>query len=259
VWVDSHCHLDFPDFAADLDAVVDRAAAAGVTTMLSICTHLTRFAGVLATAVRFPQVFATVGVHPHEVAAEGVATVDRLVALADHPKVVGFGETGLDFHYDRSPRDAQEASFRIHIEAARQTGLPVVIHTRNADARMMQILDEEMARGRFSGVLHCFSSSDALARQAIGHGLMISFSGILTFKKAEALQATAAALPLDSLLVETDAPYLAPVPYRGKRNEPAHTAVTGARLAHLKGVDEAVMAAASTANFHRLFAKTASR
>lgn len=255
MWVDSHCHLDFPDFAADLDGVVGRAAAAGVTTLLTICTHLSRLAAVLAVADRFANVFATVGVHPHEVAGEGVADVDRLVALARHPKVVGFGETGLDFHYDRSPRDRQEASFRVHIAAARQTGLPVVIHTRSADARTMAILAEEMARGPFTGVLHCFSGDDALARAAIGLGLLISFSGIVTFRKAEALRATAALLPAASLLVETDAPYLAPEPHRGKRNEPAFTAVTGARLAALRGTSAAELAAVTSANFHRLFAK----
>jgi TatD DNase family protein len=255
VWVDSHCHLDFPDFADELDAVVDRARAAGVTTLLTICTHLSRFERVLAVAERFPRVYATVGVHPHEVATEGVAAVETLVGLARHPKVVGFGETGLDFHYDRSPRDAQEASFRTHLAAARATGLPVVIHTRNADARTMAVLDDAMAEGRFTGLLHCFSGSDALARHAVGHGLMISFSGILTFKKAEALQATAAAVPIEHLLVETDAPYLAPVPHRGKRNEPAYTALTGARLAALHRQPAAALARATTDNFHRLFRK----
>ncbi|MFO1154280.1 MAG: TatD family hydrolase [Rhodospirillales bacterium] len=255
MWVDSHCHLDFPDFADDLDATVERAAAAGVTTMLTICTHLSRADGVLAVADRFPQVFATLGIHPHEVAGEGVAVPDRLVQLAQHPKVVGLGETGLDFHYDHSPRDLQEASFRGHIRAARRCGLPVVIHTRNADEATMRILDEEMAAGAFTGVLHCFSSSERLAHHAIGLGLYISFSGIVTFKKADALQAIAAGLAEDRLLVETDAPYLAPVPHRGRRNEPAHTAVTGRKLASVRGVEAAALAEATTANFFRLFAK----
>lgn len=261
MWVDSHCHLDFPDFAADLDGVVARAAAAGVTAMLTIGTRLSRLAGVLAVAERFPHVYATAGVHPHEAAAEGLAAdpeagVARLVEAARHPKVVGFGETGLDFHYDHSPRAVQETSFRIHLEAARRTGLPVVIHTRDAEARTMAILDEEMAKGRFAGVLHCFSGTDALARHAVGHGLLVSFSGILTFKKTEALQRAAAALPAESLLVETDAPYLAPAPHRGKRNEPAFTPLTGARLAALQGLAPAELARLTTRNFHRLFART---
>ncbi|MFO1127763.1 MAG: TatD family hydrolase [Rhodospirillales bacterium] len=255
MWVDSHCHLDFPDFGDDLDATVARAAEAGVTTMLTICTHLTRAARVLAVAERFANVFATVGVHPHEVAAEGVAAADRLARLAEHPKVVGFGETGLDFYYDHSPREVQEASFRAHIAAARSCRLPVVIHTRNADETTMRVLDEEMEQGGFTGVLHCFSSSEALARHAVALGLHISFSGILTFKKTEALQAIAAVVPDDRLLVETDAPYLAPVPHRGRRNEPAYTALTGARLAGIRGVEPADLAQTTSANFFRLFAK----
>ncbi len=196
--------------------------------------------------------------HPHEVAEEGVTAADRLVRLADHPKVVGFGETGLDFYYDHSPRDLQEASFRAHIRAARRCRLPVVIHTRNADEATMRILDDEMAEGVFEGVLHCFSASERLARHAVGHGLYISFSGIITFKKAEALQAIASGLPEDRLLVETDAPYLAPVPHRGRRNEPAYTALTGHKLAALRGVEAAALARATTANFFRLFTKAAS-
>jgi TatD DNase family protein len=257
VWVDSHCHLDFPDFADDLDATVGRAAEAGVATMLTICTRQTKADRVLAVADRFPNIFATIGVHPHEVAAEGVTAADRLVRLADDPKVVGLGETGLDFHYDHSPRDLQEASFRAHIAAARRCRLPVVIHTRDADEATIRILDDEMAQGAFAGVLHCFTASERLARHAVGHGLYISFSGIITFKKTDTLQAIASGLPEDRLLVETDAPYLAPVPHRGRRNEPAFAALTGDKLASLRGVEATALARATTANFFRLFAKAA--
>ncbi len=259
MWVDSHCHLDFPDFGAELDAVVERANAAGVTTMLTISTHLSRFDGVLAVAERFPNVYCTVGIHPHEVASEGVAPVDRLIELAQHPKVVGFGETGLDFFYDHSPRALQEEGFRAHIAAARATGLPVIIHTRDADAATMRVLDEEMAKGPFTGLLHCFSSGAELAARAIVHGLHISFSGILTFKKSSQLIDIARTLPVDRLLVETDAPFLAPVPHRGKRNEPAFTRMTGAKLAEAHGMDEAAMASLTTANFFRLFHKAGKR
>lgn len=257
MWVDSHCHLDFPDFADDLEATVARAAEAGVTTMLTICTRLTKADQVLAVAERFPNIFASVGVHPHEVAAEGLATVERLAELAQHPKVVGFGETGLDFYYDHGPRDLQEASFRAHIAAARRCRLPVIIHTRNADEATIRILDDEMANEPFAGVLHCFTASERLARRAVALGLYISFSGIITFKKADELRTIASGLPEDRLLVETDAPYLAPVPHRGRRNEPAHTALTGQTLARLRAVDAAEMARTTTANFFRLFAKAA--
>jgi TatD DNase family protein len=257
VWVDSHCHLDFPDFADDLEATVARAGEAKVATLLTICTRLTKADQVLAVAERFPNVFATVGVHPHEVAAEGVAAVDRLERLAQHPKVVGLGETGLDFHYDHSPRDLQEASFRVHIAAARGCRLPVVIHTRNADDALIRILDDEMAKEPFAGVLHCFSATERLARHAVALGLYISFSGIITFKKADELRAIASALPDDRLLVETDAPYLAPVPRRGRRNEPAYTVLTGHALASLRGTEATAMARTTTANFFRLFTKAA--
>jgi hydrolase, TatD family len=255
MWVDSHCHLDFPDFADELDAVVARAEAAGVTTMLTISTHLSRIDRVIAVAERFPNVFCTVGIHPHEVASEGVAPVDRLVEIARHPKVVGFGETGLDFFYDHSPRDAQEEGFRAHIAAAREAGLPVVIHSRDADEATIRVLDDEMAKGPFTGLLHCFSSGPELAVRAIIHGLHISLSGILTFKKSQQLVDIAGTLPVDRLLVETDAPFLAPVPHRGKRNEPAFTRLTGRKLADIHAMDEAAMARATTDNFFRLFHK----
>lgn len=253
--VDSHCHLDFPDFRDDLDAVVARARAAGVGTMLTICTHITRFPQVLDVAERFDNVFCTVGIHPHEAAREPEATVGRLLDLASHPKVVGFGETGLDFHYEHSPRKDQERSFRIHIAAAREAGLPVVIHTRSADAETRQIITEEQAAGPFTGVLHCFSAGRQLADAAMDAGLYVSFSGIVTFKKAEALREVAAALPQERLLVETDAPYLAPVPHRGRRNEPALVSLTAVEVARIRGVDAGSFAAATTANFFNLFSK----
>lgn len=255
MWVDSHCHLDFPDFADELDAVVARAEAAGVTTLLTISTHLSRIERVIAIAERFANVFCTVGIHPHEVASEGVAPVERLIEIARHPKVVGFGETGLDFFYDHSPRDLQEAGFRAHIAASREAGLPVVIHSRDADEAMIRVLDDEMGKGPFTGLLHCFSSGPELAVRAIVHGLHISLSGILTFKKSTQLVDIAGTLPVERLLVETDAPFLAPVPHRGKRNEPAYTRLTGRKLAELHAMDEVAMAMATTDNFFRLFHK----
>jgi TatD DNase family protein len=253
--VDSHCHLDFPDFADDLDALLERAAAAGVGLMVSIGTKLSQFDKVLAVAERYPQVYCTVGIHPHEAATEAKTDAAQLIALAAHPKVIGFGETGLDYFYDHSPREQQRAAFRSHIQAARETGLPVIVHTRDADEDTAAILAEEAAIGPFAGLIHCFSSSRQLAEKAIDLGLYISLSGILTFNKAEELRDTVRTLPLERLLVETDAPYLAPVPKRGKRNEPAFVAHTAAKLAELKGLDAAALAAATTANFHRLFTK----
>jgi TatD DNase family protein len=255
--VDSHCHLDFPDFKDELDAVVRRAGDAGVGAMLTICTHVTRFEQVLRVAERYDNVFCTVGIHPHEAANEPEVTAEHLIRMAEHAKVVGFGETGLDYFYEHSPRERQQANFRAHIAAARRAGLPVVIHTRDADEDMARILEEETAIGPFSGVLHCFSSSRGLAERALALGLHISLSGILTFKNAHDLRETAQSLPLDRVLVETDAPYLAPVPMRGKRNEPAFTAHTAAALARVMGLEEGALARASTDNFFRLFAKAA--
>ena len=253
--VDSHCHLDFPDFADELDAVVQRGRDHGVGLFLTINTHLTRFERVLAVAERFPDVYCTVGIHPHEAGSEPHAETERLIELARHPKVVGFGETGLDYYYDKSPRDRQRDSFRAHITAAREVGLPVIVHTRDADGDTMDILAEEMAKGAFTGLIHCFSSGPELAEKALEIGLHISISGIVTFKKAEALQETVKTIPLDRLLVETDCPYLAPIPFRGKRNEPAYVAHTAAKVAELQGVSSAELAQATTANFHRLFTK----
>jgi TatD DNase family protein len=250
--VDSHCHLDFPDFAAERDAVVARARAAGVGTMLTIGTRLDQFPGVRAIAEAEPDIWCSVGAHPHEAADHAATTADDLVALATHPRVVGIGETGLDYHYDHSPRDVQERVFRAHIAASRQSGLPLIIHAREADDDVALILRQEAAP---PGVMHCFSSGRGLAEAALALGFCISISGIVTFRNADELRAIVRDIPLDRLLVETDAPYLAPVPHRGKRNEPAHVAVTAAAVAALKGVEPEVLAAATTDNFFRLFAK----
>lgn len=254
--VDSHCHLDFPEFAADLDGVVARAGEAGVGMMLTIGTHLSKWQGVRAVAERFANVYCTVGVHPHEAGTEGQGDAARLIALAGtDAKVIGIGETGLDFYYDKSPRDAQATSFRAHIAAARELGLPLVVHARDADAECAAILHEEYAKGAFTGVMHCFSSSRQLAETALEIGFFISLSGIATFKGAAALQAIVPDIPADRLLVETDAPFLAPVPLRGKRNEPAFVAHTAAAVAKLRGVEVAALAAQTTDNFFRLFTR----
>ena len=253
--VDSHCHLDFPDFAEEVERVVARAHTAGVGVMLSIGTRLDRFDGVLALAERFPSVYCTVGVHPNEADSAPDVQVGQLLELARHPKVVGFGETGLDFYYERSDRERQKRAFRIHLEAARQTQLPAVIHTRNADEDMAEILTEEMAKGAFPALIHCFSSGPQLAEIAIKFGFYISVSGIITFKNADGLRQVVAGVPLDHLLVETDSPYLAPIPFRGKRNEPAHVVHTAHKVAEVKGVEQGAFAQTTTANFHRLFTK----
>jgi TatD DNase family protein len=223
--------------------------------MLTICTHVTRFSRVLAVAERFDDVFCTVGVHPHEAAHEPEVTVERLVDFAQHPKVVGFGETGLDFYYEHSSRDVQTKSFRTHIAAARETGLPLVVHTRHADQETAAVLAEEHAVGPFTGVLHCFSAGMQLAEKALGLGFYISFSGIMTFKKADYLRRIAAAIPLNRILVETDAPYLAPVPRRGERNEPAFIVYTAEEVGRVAGVETLAFQQATTENFFRLFGK----
>ncbi len=252
--VDSHCHLDFPDFAAEREAVVARAGAAGVGTMLTIGTRLDEFHGVRAIAEADPVIWCSVGAHPHEAADHADLLPDQLVALTAHPKAVGIGETGLDFHYDLSPRDIQKRVFRAHIAASRATGLPLVIHAREADSEIARILDEERPP---PGVLHCFSSGRTLAEAALALGFYVSISGIVTFKNADDLRAIVRDLPLDRLLVETDSPYLAPVPYRGKRNEPAFVKATAAAVAALKGVEPERLAAVTSANFFRLFGKAA--
>lgn len=255
--VDSHCHLDHPDFAGEVEAVVERARRAGVTTLLTIGTTLSGFPAVLAIAERHAGVFCTVGVHPHEAATETGVSVERLLAYSAHPKVVGIGECGLDYYYNRSPQDVQVAMFRTHVAAARESGLPLVVHTRDADDEMAAILGDEHRKGAFSGVLHCFSSGPALAETAVGLGFRISFSGILSFKKSDALRAIARRLPRESLLIETDAPYLAPVPMRGRRNEPGFVGHTLRALADCRGEEETTLAASTSENFFALFRKAA--
>jgi TatD DNase family protein len=253
--VDSHCHLDFPEFAAELDEVVGRARRAGIVRMVTICTRLDQFERVLAIAERFPEVYCSVGVHPHEAGDDWGYDPQTLVGLARHPKVVGIGETGLDYFYEHSPREAQQRSFRAHIAAARTTGLPLIVHTRDAEPDTLAILAEERARGAFPGLIHCFSGSQQLAEKSVELGLMISLSGILTFKKADAVRAAASGVPHDRLLVETDAPYLAPVPHRGRRNEPAFVVHTAAVAAQLTGLVPEALAQRTTDNFFRLFSK----
>ncbi|RJF83960.1 TatD family deoxyribonuclease [Azospirillum cavernae] len=254
--VDSHCHLDFPDFAEELDAVVHRARAAGVGRMVTICTYLTRFDRILAVAERYDDILCTVGVHPHQAAEEfDVTTVEALVERARHPKVIGLGETGLDYFYDKSPREQQQECFRRHIRASLDTGLPLIIHTRDADADTMRIVKEETAGQTVKGLLHCFSSGRALADEALDYGFTLSLSGIVTFKKSEELRDIVKDVPLDRILVETDAPYLAPIPFRGKRNEPAYVAHTAACVAAIKGVSADELARITTDNFFRLFDK----
>jgi TatD DNase family protein len=253
--VDSHCHLDFPDFATELDGVVDRARAAGVGRIVTISTRVKQHAALLAIAERYPDVYCSVGTHPHHAHEELDMTVEHLVALTRAAKVVAIGEAGLDYHYTYSPRDAQEQGFRRHVAAARQTGLPLVIHSRDADLDMAKILEEETGKGAFPAVLHCFTGGQELAQRAIALGLYISFTGILTFKKSEDLRLIAAALPPDRILVETDAPYLAPGPHRGKRNEPAYVVETAKTLAAVRGVSNDEIARQTTENFYRLFSK----
>ena len=254
--IDHHCHLDFPDFAGDLDGVVERAKGAGVGLMVTISTRIRQFEQILGIAERYENVFCSVGTHPHNAHEELDIPVEDIVRLARHPKVVAIGEAGLDYFYDNSPRAAQAEGFRRHIAAARQTQLPLVIHARDADEDTAAILEEETAKGAFPAVLHCYTGGADLARRGLALGLYVSFSGILTFKKSDALREVAAGVPLDRLLVETDAPYLAPGKFRGKRNEPAYVAITATALAKVKGVPQAELAQATTENFFRLYNKT---
>jgi TatD DNase family protein len=253
--VDSHCHLDFPDFAPELDAVVARAEAAGVGHIVTISTRVRRHAQVLAIAERFPNVTCSVGTHPHHAHEELDISADDLIARTQHPKVVAIGEAGLDYHYDFSPRDAQEQGFRTHIAAARATGLPLVIHSRQADDDTARILEEEAGKGAFTAVLHCYTGGPELARRALALGHFISFTGIVTFKNSADLRAIAKAMPADRFLVETDAPYLAPLPYRGKRNEPAYVVEVARLLADLRGVTFDEICRQTNENFFKLFAK----
>ena len=253
--VDSHCHLDFETFAPELDAVVQRARDAGVRTCVSIGTKLDKFAGVRAVAERFPDVWCSVGVHPHEAENELLDSPAILIEHAKHPKVVGIGETGLDYYYEHSPREQQIVNFRHHIEAARRSGLPLIVHTRDADDDTISVLNEEMARAPFKGLLHCFTGTRRLCEAALALGFSISVSGIATFKNSGELRDTLKDVPGDRLLVETDAPYLAPMPHRGKRNEPSFVVHTAAMLAGLKGLTPDELADATTENFFRLFTK----
>jgi len=253
--VDSHCHLDFPDFAEERAAIVARAIAAGIGRMVTISTRVKRFEQILEIAETFDEVYCSVGTHPHNAAEELDVTADELVRLSSHPKVVAIGEAGLDYFYDRAPRDAQAQGFRTHIAAARRTGLPLVIHARDADEDMAAILEEETGKGAFPFILHCFSSGRRLAEVGVALGGYVSFSGILTFKNSTELRAIAADVPRDRLLVETDAPYLAPIPHRGKRNEPAYVANTAKVLAETIGVTETEIADITTENVFRLFTR----
>jgi TatD DNase family protein len=253
--IDSHCHLDFPDFADDLDAVVARALSAGVERMITIGAGAAKAARVVEIAERYNEVFFTVGTHPHEAAGEGAADFDAMRKLASHPKCVGIGETGLDYHYNYAPRDVAKRVFRGQIALARELGLPLVIHARDAADDIAEILTDEMGQGRFSALLHCFTSSRALAETALALGLSISFSGVVTFKKSEGLRAVARDVPLDRILVETDAPYLAPTPHRGRRNEPAFIVATAGVVAEARGIEPETLAAATRANTLNFFPK----
>ena len=255
--VDSHTHLDFPDFEGELDAIIARARAAGVTRMVTICTRLRQEPRVRAIAERYQGVFYAAGTHPMSAADEPMASVAELTAIARHPKCVGIGESGLDYHYTADSAARQQESLRIHIEAARQTGLPLIIHARAADDDMARILSEEHRAGAYGCVMHCYSSGAALAEAALGLGFYLSASGIAAFPKSEGLREIFAAAPIERILVETDAPYLAPPPHRGKRNEPAYTAHTARAIAPLWGLDHADFARITSANFDRLFTKAA--
>jgi TatD DNase family protein len=253
--VDSHCHLDFPAFEDDRDAVVERARAAGVGPMVTISTRVARFADVRAIAGRYERTYCSIGTHPHNAADEPDVTAADLVRIAEDPLVVAIGEAGLDYHYDNSPRAAQRQGFLRHIAAARLTGLPLVIHARDADDDIAAILEDESGKGAFPFVLHCFSSGRDLARRGVALGGFVSFSGILAFARSDALRRIAAEVPPERLLVETDAPFLAPPPHRGKRNEPAYVVETAKVLADTRGIEPAALADLTTDNFFSLFSK----
>ncbi len=257
MFVDSHCHLNYEGLAEDQAGVLARARAAGVEAMLNIATRSSEWDDVLAVAEREADVFASVGVHPHDADTHADVETETLIARAAHPKVVGIGETGLDFYYDRSDRGRQRASFRAHIAAARETGLPLIVHTREAEDDTREILAEEMGKGAYSGVIHCFTASRAFADAALELGLYISISGIVTFKNARDLQETARTIPADRLLIETDSPFLAPVPHRGRKCEPAFVVDTARFLAELRGESVEQLAATTAANFRALFTKAA--
>lgn len=256
---DSHCHLNYKGLAEDQQSVLQRARASGVVAMLNIATRESEWDAVLATAEREPDVWSTVGIHPHEADQHPHVDTAKLVARAANPRVVGIGESGLDYYYDKSDRERQQSSFRAHLAACRETGLPIVVHTRDAEADTLAILEDELGKGVYPGVIHCFTASGAFADAALAMGFYISISGIVTFKNARDLQETAARLPIDRLLIETDAPFLAPVPHRGKPGEPAYVADTCRFLAELRGEDADTLADRTRENFHTLFAKTRTR
>ncbi len=253
--VDSHCHLNYKGLAEQQDEVLARARTRGVTAMLNIATRESEWDDVLAAATKNADVWASVGIHPHDADQHPDIDTAKLVERAAHPRVIGIGETGLDYYYDKSDRARQQDSFRRHIHASQQSGLPIIVHTRDAEADTLALLGAEMARAPYSGVIHCFTASDNFAKAALDLGLYISISGIVTFKNAADLQATAKWLPQDRLLVETDSPFLAPVPHRGKTGEPAFVADTLAFLADLRGEEQEALAAMTSANFYRLFDK----
>ena len=253
--IDSHCHLDYLARDEDLDHVVARARDAGIGGMLTICTKVSEFDEVRAIAEKYDDIWCTVGIHPHEADAEPVVSAERLIELAAHPKVIGIGECGLDYYYEHSSREAQQRNFRAHIAASRVTGLPLIVHTRDADDDTVAILHDEFAKGPFPGLIHCYSTSQELAEKSLEIGFYISLSGIVTFKSAGSLRETVKSLPMERVLVETDAPYLAPVPKRGKRNEPAFVAHTAAAVAELRGMSVDDLTTATTTNFFRLFSR----
>ncbi len=257
-FIDSHCHLNYKGLVEQQQDVLERARAAGVGKMLTISTRESEWDDVIGIAEREEDIWATVGIHPHEADSHAHVDTAKLVARAQHPRVVGIGESGLDYYYDHSDRDQQQTSFRAHIAAARESGLPIIVHTREAEDDTAAILRDEMGKGAYPGVIHCFTASDAFADIALDLGFYISISGIVTFKNAKALQATAVRVPIDRLLIETDSPFLAPVPHRGKTGEPAFVADTARFLADLRGIDVKTLAAATSANFHRLFTKVTS-
>jgi TatD DNase family protein len=257
MFVDSHCHLNYKGLVEDQAGVLARARAAGVDMMLNISTRASEWKDVIGLAEREPDVWASVGIHPHDADTHPDVETSTLVEWASHPRVVGIGESGLDFYYDRSDRDRQRASFRAHIAAARESGLPLIVHTRDAEEDTAAILAEEMGKGRFSGVIHCFTASADFARKAMDLGLYISISGIVTFKNARDLQETVRELPLERMLIETDSPFLAPVPHRGRPCEPAYVADTARFLSELRGEPLQLLAQATTANFRALFNKVA--
>jgi TatD DNase family protein len=253
--IDSHCHLDFPELAADRSGVLVRARAAGIDAMVTISTRVKRFDEIRVIAEAHPEVWCSVGTHPHHADEELDIFAADLIRLSEHPKCIAIGEAGLDYFYDNAPKDAQETGFRRHIEAARVTGLPLVIHSRSADVHMGDILAEEMGQGAFPFLLHCFTGGTDLARRALDLGGYISFSGIITFKNAEEIREVAKFVPADRYLVETDAPYLAPIPHRGSTNEPSFVAHTAAMLAEVRGIPLPQLGEETSSNFYRLFSK----